>query len=112
MNAAATRAADRVFELKSEIHQKLIGDIERVLSDQVPEKYLVRLEERAYIALAGAEARRNRVALRTELAEDLARRRGPGATATGHYQLGDERHRSDVIGGRSTARVAGPFAST
>jgi hypothetical protein len=40
-----------------DFHFKLIGELERILSDQVPEKYLVRVEERSYVALAGAEGK-------------------------------------------------------
>ncbi len=43
-----------------DFHQKLIGEIERVLSAQVPERYLVRLEERSYVALAGVEGKEER----------------------------------------------------
>jgi hypothetical protein len=43
--------------LWGDFHQKLISEIERILSAQVPEKYLVRVEERSYVALAGLEGK-------------------------------------------------------
>jgi len=43
-----------------DFHAKLIGEIERILSAQVPEKYLVRLEERSYVAPAGTEGKEER----------------------------------------------------
>jgi hypothetical protein len=46
--------------LWGDFHHKLIGEIERVLAAQVPEKYLVRVEERSYVALAGPEGKEER----------------------------------------------------
>jgi hypothetical protein len=43
--------------LWGDFHSKLIGEIERILSAEVPEKYLVRVEERSYVALAGTEGK-------------------------------------------------------
>jgi hypothetical protein len=40
-----------------DFHHKLIGEIERILSAQVPEKYLVRVEERSYVTPAGEEGK-------------------------------------------------------
>ena len=40
-----------------DFHHKLISEIERILSDQVPEKYLIRVEERSYVSLAGVEGK-------------------------------------------------------
>jgi hypothetical protein len=36
-----------------DFHAELIGEIKRIVAAQVPERYLVRLEERSYVALAG-----------------------------------------------------------
>jgi hypothetical protein len=43
--------------LWGDFHYKLVSEIERVLSDQVPAKYLVRVQERFYVALAGPEGK-------------------------------------------------------
>jgi hypothetical protein len=43
--------------LWGDFHGKLIGEIERHLSATVPEKYLVRVDERSYVALAGSEGK-------------------------------------------------------
>jgi hypothetical protein len=40
-----------------DFHTELMTAIKHLLADQVPEKYLVRLEERSYITLAGAEGK-------------------------------------------------------
>src|SRR5437588_11932817 len=41
-----------VSHLWEDFHNKLIGEIERTLSDRVPDRYVVRTGERSYIALA------------------------------------------------------------
>jgi hypothetical protein len=46
--------------LWGDFHAKLIGELERILSAQVPERYLVRVEERSYVALAGPEGKEER----------------------------------------------------
>jgi hypothetical protein len=38
--------------LWGDFHAELIGELKRALAAQVPEKYLVRVEERSYVALA------------------------------------------------------------
>jgi hypothetical protein len=43
--------------LWGDFHAELIGELKRALAAQVPEKYLVRLEERSYVALAGREGK-------------------------------------------------------
>jgi hypothetical protein len=44
--------------LWEDFHDKLIGDIERYLSDGVPDSYAVRLRERTYIVVAPSKERR------------------------------------------------------
>jgi hypothetical protein len=68
-----------------DFHAKLIGEIERILSAQVPEKYLVRLEERSYVALAGLEGKEEKPFLPDVRVMDEPRksqRRGKARTAT------------------------------
>jgi hypothetical protein len=49
--------------LWGDFHHGLIFEIERILEDQVPEKYLVRLNARHYIALVGAEGKQKALSL-------------------------------------------------
>ena len=65
--------------LWGDFHHKLIGELERVLAAQVPEKYLVRVEERSYVALAGPEGKEERPFLpdvRVTAEPSKARKRG------------------------------------
>src|SRR5258708_12454227 len=39
------------FDLWGDFHDKLIGDLERVLSERVPERYVLRLNPPSYIPL-------------------------------------------------------------
>ncbi len=43
--------------LWGDFHHQLIGEIHRALAPRVPDKYLVRVEERSYVALAGREGK-------------------------------------------------------
>jgi hypothetical protein len=73
--------------LWGDFHTKLISEIERILSAQVPDKYLVRLEERSYVALAGREGKEERpflpdVRVTTEPSQQRKRGKARSATAT------------------------------
>jgi hypothetical protein len=46
--------------LWGDFHAELIAEIKRALAAQVPERYLVRVEERSYVALAGPEGKEER----------------------------------------------------
>jgi hypothetical protein len=46
--------------LWGDFHSELINEIKRGLAAEVPEKYLVRVEERSYVALAGLEGKEER----------------------------------------------------
>ena len=46
--------------LWGDFHGELIGEIKRALAAQVPKKYLVRQEQRSYVALAGVEGKEER----------------------------------------------------
>jgi hypothetical protein len=64
-----------------DFHHKLISDIERVLSKEVPEKYLVRVEERSYTSLVGAEGKEEYPFfpdIRVRERPNKARKRGKG----------------------------------
>jgi hypothetical protein len=68
-----------------DFHHKLIGEIERALSAQVPERYLVRVEERSYVALAGLEGKEERTFLpdvRVSTAPSKPRKRSQGRSTT------------------------------
>jgi hypothetical protein len=62
-----------------DFHHKLISEIERILSDQVPEKYLVRLERMSILSCLTSESPSNQPQRENEKKLDL-RRRNRGST--------------------------------
>ena len=75
------------FGLWEDFHSKLIGELERSLSSLVPDRYVVRTGERAYVAIGGPSGNEGHeflpdVALtscagRRRAAQALRQRRGP-----------------------------------
>lgn len=47
----------------ADFHNKFIGDLERALSDRLPPEYVLRLQERSYIVLAGIDEKEEAPAL-------------------------------------------------
>jgi hypothetical protein len=65
--------------LWGDFHHKLIGEIERALAARVPDNYLVRVEERSYVALAGSQGKEEHPFLpdvRVSAEPDKPRKRG------------------------------------
>jgi hypothetical protein len=61
-----------------DFHSKLIGEMERSLSKLVPDRYVVRTGERAYVAIGGTGADDS-----YEFPPDVALRSSPGSEAGG-----------------------------
>ncbi len=71
--------------LWGDFHSELIGEIKRAIAAEVPEKYLVRLEERSYVALARPEGKQEHPFLpdvRVTALPDKSRKRGKGRSTT------------------------------
>jgi hypothetical protein len=68
-----------------DFHHELIGEIERCLSEEVPERYLVRLNKRSYVRLAGPEGKSGRSFLqdvRVATGPSKSRKRGEARSST------------------------------
>src|ERR1700735_1961684 len=65
--------------LWEDFHSKLISEIERALSDRVPDRYVVRTGERSFVALAQADDYEEKRSILPDVA--VAAIRGTGKTA-------------------------------
>jgi hypothetical protein len=71
--------------LWGDFHAELIREIKRAIAAEAPERYLVRLEERSYVALAGQQGKEERLFLpdvRVAAEPTKPRKRGKGRSAT------------------------------
>ncbi len=72
------------FGLWEDFHSKLIGEMERSLSSLVPDRYVVRTGERAYVAIGGPGGEEGH-----EFLPDVVLASARGPEAGGHDRCGN-----------------------